>query len=115
MSVDTSFSSDALAARCVADGEFRLAARHWRGGLRLENGKLLAAITVAGGAVRVGDPGRDAPGVITLAGAPGVWAQLLAGRPQRFCNDIANLIGAGQIELHADPVGYAQYYPAIIS
>ena len=52
-----------------------------------------------------GDPGADAAGVITLTGDDeAVWAQLLAARPPRFCNDLFNLAASGRIVVGADPV-----------
>jgi pimeloyl-ACP methyl ester carboxylesterase len=112
MSASEAWTSEALAAACAGDGEFRIAARFWTGGLRLEIGEAVAAVSLANGAVGAGDPGRDAPGVITLSGEPAVWAQLLAARPPRFYNDIFNLAPTGQIAVQAEPVLYAQYYPA---
>jgi pimeloyl-ACP methyl ester carboxylesterase len=98
----------------AADGEFRLSARYWTGGLRLEIGSRTLALTLTAGVAAPGDPGRRSAGVVTLAAAPAVWTELLAARPLRFCNDIANLIGAGRMTLDAEPVLYAQYYPAIM-
>ena len=43
-------SEEAWAAACAADGEFRIAARHWNGGLRLGIGDRELAITVTAGA-----------------------------------------------------------------
>jgi len=108
------WTSARLAAACAADGEFRIAARFWTGGLRLEIGERRVGITVASGAPAAGIPTADAPGVITLAGARDVWALLLAARPPRFCNDLFNLVAAGRIAVRADPVLYAQYYPAVM-
>ena len=108
------FTSRALAALCAGDGEFGLAARYWTGGLRLERGADLAAVTLTDGAVGAGDPGAEAPGVVTLSGPAEAWALLLAGRPARFCNDITGMVGAGRIGLKADRVLFAQYYPAIM-
>jgi pimeloyl-ACP methyl ester carboxylesterase len=50
--------------------------------------------------------------VIALSAADAVWAELLAGTPKRLHNDIFLLIGAGRMTSAADPVAYAQYYPA---
>jgi len=105
-------ASQALAARCAADGEFRLAARFWTGGLRLEAPDGAIGVTVEEGHAAPGVPRQGAPGVITLAAAADAWADLLAARPPRLANDVANLIGAGRMSLRADPVLYAQYYPA---
>jgi pimeloyl-ACP methyl ester carboxylesterase len=114
MPVSDAFTSESLAALCAGDGEFRLAARYWTGGLRLESGADAAAITLVDGAVRAGDPGPDATGVITLTAPPETWALLLAAKPPRFFNDITNMVGAGRIVPHADRVLFAQYYPAVM-
>jgi pimeloyl-ACP methyl ester carboxylesterase len=108
------WSSETFAAACAADGEFRIAARFWTGGLRLEMEKRTLAITLVDGAPTVGDPGVGGRGVITLAAADEVWTQLLAGRPPRFFNDTFNLIMSGRVELGADEVLHAQYYPAVM-
>ena len=115
MPASQTWNAEALAPLCAADGEFRLAARFWTGGLRLRVGTRTIAITVADGAPAAGDPGADAAGVITLTGDDeAVWAQLLAARPPRFCNDLFNLAASGRIVVGADPVLYAQYYPAVM-
>ena len=71
-------------------------------------------MTVTGGAPTAGDPGRDAPGVVTLTADPSVWAKLLSARPPRFYNDVFNIQGRGELGVHADHVLYAQYYPAVM-
>src|ERR1039457_4651229 len=107
------WTSETLGARCAGDGEFRIAARFWTGGLRLEIGERSLGLALADGAPRAAEPTAGAPGVITLAGPEEVWAQLLAARPPRFANDIFNLAAAGRLAVRADPVLYAQYYPAV--
>ncbi len=105
-------TSDVLAARCSGDGEFRLAARHWTGGLRLETPSGSIGVTLQDGATTAGAPAAGAAGVIALGAADAVWAELLAATPKRLCNDIFLLIGAGRMTSLGDPVLYAQYYPA---
>ena len=107
-------ASQALAARCAADGEFRLAARFWSGGLRLEGPDGAIGVTVSDGVAAEGVPAQGAPGVIALSAPADAWADLLAARPPRLANDVANLIGAGRMSLRADPVLYAQYYPGLM-
>jgi len=114
MPVTEAFNSETLAALCAGDGEFRIAARHWTGGLRLEGGADLAAVTLTDGAATAGDPGADAAGVVTLTGPSEAWALLLAAKPPRLLNDITGLVGAGRIAPKADRVLFAQYYPAIM-
>ena len=110
--MDEGWKSAALGALCFDDGEFRIAARGWTGGLRLEIDERRAGLIVTDGVPGAGDPGEDAPGVITLAGPEDVWAELLAAHPPRFYNDLFSVLNAGKLDLRADPVLYAQYYPA---
>ncbi|WP_218574962.1 alpha/beta fold hydrolase [Reyranella sp. CPCC 100927] len=114
MSAYPARTSENLAALCAADGEFRLAARFWNGGMRLRLGETLLGVTLANGAPRAGDPGRQGAGVIDLAAPQEAWDALLAATPLRFVNDIAPLVMAGQMALEGDPVVYAQYYPAVM-
>ena len=114
MPLNPAWSSDTLAALCAKDGEFRLAARFWSGGLRLEIGPDVTALTLSDGVATAGDPGAGAAGVITLAAPEAIWAPLLSAKPPRFFNDIGALIGGGAMALGADPVLLAQYYPAVM-
>ena len=114
MTTNKAWNSEALAASCAADGEFRIAARFWTGGLRLEMDGQTVAITLASGAPSAGDPGTEAPGVVTLAADDEVWSRLLAARPPRFYNDTFNLMMSGKVAVRADPVLHAQYYPAVM-
>ena len=112
MSAYPARTSENLAALCAADGEFRLAARFWNGGMRLRLGETLLGVTLANGAPHAGDPGWQGAGVIDLAAPQEAWDALLAATPPRFTNDIAPLVMAGQMTLESDPIVYAQYYPA---
>ena len=112
MSDSSLFDSRGLSALCAKDGEFRLTSRFWTGGLRLVCGTQTAAISLASGIVRAGEP-EDKSGLVTLSGEVEAWAPLLAAKPPRFFNDLANVMAMGLIDLDADPVLYAQYYPAI--
>ncbi len=114
MPQDPTWTSETLRTRCGADGEFRIAARHWTGGLALEIGARRIGLAVADGELVAGEPADADPGVIALAGDEAVWAELLAARPPRFANDIFNLVGGRRLTLRADPVLYAQYYPAVM-
>jgi pimeloyl-ACP methyl ester carboxylesterase len=106
------WTSRRLAALCLADGEFRLAARFWTGGLRLEIADRLLGVVVTAGVPAAGEPERGAPGVITLTAPEAVWARLLAARPPRFYNDLFSVVASREVTLGADGVLYAQYYPA---
>jgi pimeloyl-ACP methyl ester carboxylesterase len=105
-------TSDAFAARCRADGEFRLAARHWTGGIRLEAPGRTLGVTLLGGDAREGVPAIGGDGVISLAADEAVWAELTATKPPRLANDAWLMIGAGRMTLTGDRVLFAQYYPA---
>ena len=108
-------TSQSLAGACAADGEFGIAARFWTGGLRLEIGDAVAAITLTNGAVSAADPGKGEAGVITLIGTPPVWDKLLSARPPRFYNDIFNLTGpGGELAIEAEGVLLAQYFSAVM-
>src|SRR5690242_8974710 len=100
-----------FAARCAADGEFRLAARHWDGGLRLIIGDEPLAMTLIGGEPKAGDPG-DGPAVITLAGPAELWEQMLLATPPRFTNDVSPARALG-LEVRTDGLLWWQYTPAV--
>jgi pimeloyl-ACP methyl ester carboxylesterase len=106
-------TAQTLATACASDGEFRLAARHWTGGLRLAGPGSTAAIRLENGRVTAGEVSPGEAGVVSLAASDEVWAKLLSAKPPRFYNDIASLIPR-EMALEADPVRYAQYYPAIM-
>ncbi len=98
------------AARCAADGEFRMAARYWRGGLVLEIGDESLALRMNDGAVEAGTPAETA-GLIRYSAPETLWNNLLAATPPPFFNDIAPAIALG-LRVDADPVLHAQYYGA---
>ncbi len=106
--------AEKLAASCGADGEFQLASRFWDGGLRLEAGPHPAQLRVTRGVPRAGEVPKGGDGVITLTAPDSVWRDLLAARPPRLRNDVANLMMAGDMAVDADPVRFAQYYPAVM-
>jgi pimeloyl-ACP methyl ester carboxylesterase len=107
-------TSVALAARCAGDGEFKLAARHWTGGLKLESPRGAIGLVLRTGEAAAGAPDAGGAGVIALTADDAVWAELLAAKPPRLVNDIFLLIGAGRMTSASDPVTYAQYYPAVM-
>ena len=65
--------ADALFARAAADGELRLAVRHWTGGLRLAIGDTLTGFTVQDGVIGPGVP-EPGPDIISIGGPAEVWA-----------------------------------------
>ncbi|HEY2708056.1 MAG TPA: alpha/beta hydrolase [Caulobacteraceae bacterium] len=109
-----SATSETFAATCAADGEFRLAARHWTGGLRLERPSGDLALRLEAGRASAGRVTKGDAGVIALAASDEVWAKLLSATPPRFYNDVSTIIGLREMTLDADPVRYAQYYPAVM-
>jgi pimeloyl-ACP methyl ester carboxylesterase len=104
---------DEWAARCNADGEFRLAARHWSGGLKLDIGERVLGLELHDGRASPGAPAGA--GVLEYAGPADVWSQVLAATPPRFHNDLmANLMLDLGITRQGDPVTHAQYYAAVM-
>ncbi len=103
---------DEFSRRCRDDGEFRLAARHWTGGLRLERGADVIGVTVADGDVAAGPPPADGDGVITLAAGPAVWADIAAAVPPPFRHDAATALREG-LERRSDELVWWQYAPAV--
>ena len=106
--------SDRLCRSCTGDSEFRLAARHWTGGLRFEMGEAAASLSLSDGVPSAVATLMGAPGVVTLTAAATVWDDLLAAKPPRLGNDIGPLIRSKRMILDADPILFAQYYPAIM-
>lgn len=103
-------ASEEWAARCIADGEFRLAARHWTGGLVLEMGDNSIGLRLDAGQASAGQPsGPD--GVMTLSAPVSLWARLLSTVPPPFYNDIGAAWGRG-LQRGGDPVVHAQYHAA---
>lgn len=100
------------AARCAADGEFCLAARHYTGGVRLTVGERRLELHVHAGVPSEAALPADAPW-LEFSGAEEMWQQMLAAVPPRFYNDTSaaavqgvGLTRAGNSLLHA------QYYGA---
>lgn len=105
---------DTFAARCMADGELRLACRHWAGGLRLEVGESVLGFTVADGTLseEIPNSGGD---VITLAGAAELWAPLFEATPPPFAqvSVLAGLGPNGLQRIDTDHQRWWQYLPAV--
>lgn len=104
-------TSEELAERCRVDGEFRMAARYWDGGLRLCIGDARLSIRVDGGEPSAGAITAES-GVIELAGPADVWMLLLEPLPARFFNDILPATAFGIRRTGSDIV-FWQYYPAV--
>ncbi len=104
----------AFADTCNADGEFRLAARHWTGGLRFERPSGDLALRVVNGVASAEPVAKSEPGVIGLAAPEATWEKLLAAKPPRLFKDISYLTSDTGMVVDGDPVLYAQYYPAVM-
>lgn len=105
-------TAEQWSSRCRQDGEFMLAARYWNGGVRLmiDTSELLMQVT--SGAPSAGE--TDNKGIIEFSGSSNNWAQVLAALPTRFNNDaMANIMQGQGLVRTADPVIFAQYFPAV--
>ena len=105
-------TSEDLAARCLGDAEFRMAARHWEGGFYFDVDGAVASVAVTDGVARAGSA-LDGPGVVGLAGPASIWDALLSAVPPRFLNDIGFAEALG-MKRTGDDLTYWQYYPAIM-
>jgi len=107
-------NAEQWAQACRADGEFRQAARHWNGGLRLNMGATQLGITLQDGEISAGAP-ANASGLVEYSGAEAVWEDVLAEVPKRFHHDLmANISVEQGLSRSGDPVVQAQYYAAIM-
>ena len=104
--------SEQWAATCAEDGEFKLAARHWDGGLVLRIGTQVLGFTLKNGLACAGIP-PDGPAVVEFSGEADVWKRVLAPVPERFHNDLmANIAAQKGISLTGGALPHAQYYAA---
>src|SRR5437588_369651 len=111
-------SSGEFAARCQADPEFRLAARHCDGGLQFDIGETTVAVRLRNGEASAEPVSTEEAGVIRLSGPAEVWDHLLAAIPPRFFNDIVPAGAFGLepslgLERGGDNLVFWQYYPAV--
>jgi pimeloyl-ACP methyl ester carboxylesterase len=104
-------TTEQLAGRCAADGEFQLSARDWTGGLRVQVGDTLTGFTISAGRVAAGVP-PSGPGVVSIAGPAETWAPMLDAIPARFSTSISLMVQTG-LELEADQLLWWQYLPAV--
>lgn len=101
-----------LVQRCRDDGEVGLAVRHWRGGLRLDDGRRIVGFRVEDGELTPEPPAADEPGVVTLTGTPEIWTELAAATPQPFLHDAVTALGRG-LTRTGDELTWWQYAPAV--
>ena len=97
---------------CAADAEFKLASRHWQGGLSFHVGDQVLNLSVQDGQISDAKPTGD---VLAYHAPVDVWDKLLAPEPARFHTDIfAVLSTGGDLTVSGDPTLAAQYYPAVM-
>lgn len=97
-----------IAERCAADGEFRLAARHWDGALSIGLGDERFQFQLANGQLTAEAGAPD----LTISAPESVWQHILSPVPPPFFNDIMPARAFG-LSLAGDLEMFAQYYPAI--
>ncbi len=95
---------------CANDGEFRVAARHWSGGLTLNVGDVGLSMAVEAG---IPDASRHHDGFVTYSASAQVWQKILSAVPERFHNDLmANASAGAGIHLSGPRLAQSQYYAA---
>ena len=108
--------SDRLAALCVADGEFRMAARYWTGTLVLRLGDEDATLLLENGVVRSAavraETAPSGPGHLLLRAPDDVWARILAPVPPPMFNDIVPAQAFGLV-IEGEQETLWQCYPAV--
>jgi pimeloyl-ACP methyl ester carboxylesterase len=107
-------SSAQFAETCNRDGEFRIAARHWTGGLRFEAPSGELTLRLVDGVASAAPAPPDEAGFIRLGAPESTWEKLLAAKPPRFFKDISQLTSQTDMTVGGDPVLYAQYYAAVM-
>ena len=106
-------SSEEWANRCLKDGEFRLASRHWDGGVRLRIGGETLELFLSDGVKSTTN--KNPNGMIEVSGLPEVWGEVFRAIPRRFHNDvIANISQRCGLKRRGDAVVFAQYYAAVM-
>jgi hypothetical protein len=100
-------SSADWATRCLNDGEFRQASRHWGGGVRLSIGEETLEFFLADGVNSMTD--ENPCGMIEIEGPADVWEKVLVANPERFHNDVvANISQGCGLQRRGDAVVFAQ-------
>jgi len=103
-----------LAQQLEADGEFRLAVRHWTATVRLDVGDASHAIRIEDGhvlAVTACAAARDCDVFITAD--RGTWEQMLQPAPRPFYQDLLAAAAHHGVVLNSDLLEIAAYYPAL--
>jgi hypothetical protein len=105
---------ESLAQQLDADGEFRLASRHWTATLRLDVGDESHAIRIEDGRVHgvtACDAARDCDVFITAE--RGTWEEMLQPLPRPFYQDLLAAAAHHGVVLNSDLLEIAAYYPAL--
>lgn len=103
-----------LPERINADPEFALAARFWDATLRLDVGSESRRLRFEGGALReVGPCEGEAACDVHISAPAREWERLLEPVPRPFYQDLFGAQLHHDIELNANPLDFAAYYPAL--
>jgi hypothetical protein len=103
-----------LAERVNGDGEFQLAARFWDATLRLDVGSESRRLRFADGALREVSPcALDAECDVHISAPTEEWERLLEPAPRPFYQDLLAAQAHHGIELNAEWLDFAAYYPAL--
>jgi pimeloyl-ACP methyl ester carboxylesterase len=106
-------STESWKKKCLTDGEFQMATRHWNGGIRLKIGSEERELFLVDG--NISEINENPGGMIEISGSDLVWAKVLSANPKRFYNDIiANISQRCGLRRKADAVVFAQYYSAVM-
>ncbi|MGH2631780.1 MAG: hypothetical protein ACRDG3_00090 [Tepidiformaceae bacterium] len=100
-----------VVARCYEDGEFRIAARFWDGGVSLALPGAPVALALVGGEPSLGAE-NGGPASLEFTAPDDVWAKLLSPVPPPMFNDLSPAATAG-LRFTGDFETYWQYYPAL--
>lgn len=108
-----SSSSEDWVKKCLGDGEFKLASRHWSGGIRLKVDDEVLELFLSNGMRSSTDDHPE--GMIEVSGSGDVWGKVLAANPERFHNDVmANISQGCGLQRRGEAVVFAQYYAAVM-
>lgn len=105
---------ESLVQRLDADGEFRLAARHWTATLRLDVGDESHAIQIEDGCVQSITACEAARACdVFISADRGTWEQMLQPAPRPFYQDLLAAAAHHGVVLNSDLLEIAAYYPAL--
>jgi hypothetical protein len=103
-----------LARRVNEDGEFRAASRFWDATLRLDLGSESQRLCFREGRLReIGSCDPDADCDLHISAPLEDWERLLAPVPRPFYQDLFGAQLHHGVQMNADLLDYAAYYPAL--